>query len=549
MNNLLPLSSHFKINEPIAIGAVGFSWSSALVSSWMIADHWLLPSCLTFASAVSAFLYYRARQHSEKLLNKALEASAEWADGNVSVRITQIGGKTTKLQHLVWRLNDLMDQVETSQVDMYYSMAYVTYGDFSRHSYPEGLHGNFSHALKRLNALTKVLSATMNSINELMAALSSGNFDQKVNTNGVEGEYAKATENAIIAMQTMRTMIDNIGDVMADVARGDIGQRVTAQGHGDFATLKDNVNLSLDALEGSLNDIARVSIALAEGDLTQSIEKNYPGTFGDVLLGMNRTVDNLRMLVGEIKDSGEIISIAAREIAAGNHDLSYRTEEQAANLEKTATNMNQFTHAVQQNSQNAKNANELAWASSTIAQNGVIAVKQVVTTMEDINQSSSKIVDIISVIDGIAFQTNILALNAAVEAARAGEQGRGFAVVATEVRSLAQRAAAAAGEIKTLIGNSVEKVQDGSRLVTNAGRTMEDILKSIESVTHIISDISNASDDQTAGIEAINRALGQMDDATQQNAALVEEAAAAAKSLEDQTKSLSATIANFKMSD
>ncbi|GDX85824.1 hypothetical protein LBMAG43_18660 [Methylococcaceae bacterium] len=438
-----------------------------------------------------------------------------------------------------------MDQVETAQVDMYYSMAYVTYGDFSRKSYPAGLHGGFSHALKRLNALTKILSSTTSGVNELMSALNRGDFNKKIDLK-VDGEYAKAISNATDAMETMRMMIDNIGEVMGRVAQGDISQRIQAQGQGDFAVLKNNVNLSLDALEGSFHDISRITNALAKGDLTQSSEQFYPGTFGSVISGMNHTVENLKVMVGEIKDSGEVIGAAAKEITAGNYDLSHRTIDQATSLENITASMNQFTETIKQNSENTRQANALAQVSSDFARNGVVAVGQVVKTMDGINESSRKIVDIISVIDSIAFQTNILALNAAVEAARAGEQGRGFAVVATEVRSLAQRAAAA-GEIKNLINDSVEKVEDGSHLVIKAGKTMEDILNSIDGVTNTIKSITKSSDEQIVSIGYMNESLTQIDDTTQQNAALVEESASSAKMLEDQTVVLSSTISNFKL--
>jgi methyl-accepting chemotaxis protein len=540
-------SNHFKMNEKIAFTAVGLTWGFSLAYSWMHdSGQPLIPGCLTFGSIISVWAWRQSRQHNKTLLTKLKNTSTEWRLGNVSDRITNIGGKKSELQQVAWALNDLMDQVETAQVDMYYSMAYVTYGDFSRKSYPTGLHGSFAHALKRLNSLTKVLSETTTGINELMSALNSGNFNKKVNIS-VEGEYAKAISSASEAMHTMQTMLDSIGEVMSNVAQGDISHRVKAQGQGDFAVLKNNVNLSLDALEGSLNDITRISTALSQGDLTQSTDKEYPGTFGEVLVGMNRTVDNLKILVSEIKDSSEIITQAAQNILLGNNDLSNRTEVQADSLEKTAANMEEFTYAVQQNSESASHANELARVSSNIARNGVKAVGQVVATMEGINESSRKIVDIISVIDGIAFQTNILALNAAVEAARAGEQGRGFAVVATEVRSLAQRAAAAAGEIKNLISDSVDKVQDGSLLVAKAGKTMEEILSSIEGVTNTISEITSASGEQSASIEQVNRALSHMDEVTQQNATLVEQAAAAARSLEQQTGNLTATVGNFKI--
>lgn len=546
MMNLSMFFKHFRMKESIVLVVMAILWMGALIDTWMISVNWFIPACLTVGAVLSFLMWRFSRKHDRVLLTQLLNASQEWRKGNVNVRITQIGGKNNQLQQLSWALNDLMDQVETAQVDMYYSMAYVTYGDFSRRSYPAGLHGGFAQASTRLNALTKVLSSTTSGINELMQALNVGDFNKTV-TVSVRGEYEKAIQNAMQAMRTMQTLMDNIGEVMGLVAQGDIRERVQAVAQGDFALLKENINLSLDALEGSLNDITRVSNALAQGDLTLNIEKVYPGTFGEVLSGMNRTVENLKVLVSEIKDSSEIIEQAAKEISMGNFDLSNRTEAQAHSLEETAANMSEFTCTIEQNSQNANRANELAHTSSTIVRNGVTAVSQVVQTMEGINDSSRKIVDIISVIDGIAFQTNILALNAAVEAARAGEQGRGFAVVATEVRNLAQRAAAAAGEIKHLIGDSVDKVQEGSYLVAKAGKTMEEILSSIQSVTNTITEITVASNEQSLGINQVNQALHNMDEVTQQNAALVEQATSAAQSLEQQTQNLSATIANFKL--
>jgi methyl-accepting chemotaxis protein len=242
-----------------------------------------------------------------------------------------------------------------------------------------------------------------------------------------------------------------------------------------------------------------------------------------------------------------MIATASSQIAAGNLDLSSRTEEQASSLEETAASMEELTSTVRQNADNARQANSLASSASEVAMKGGVVVAQVVETMASINDSSKKIVDIIGVIDGIAFQTNILALNAAVEAARAGEQGRGFAVVATEVRSLAQRSAAAAKEIKTLIGDSVDKVAMGSKLVLQAGSTMEDVVASVRRVTDIMGEISAASVEQSSGIEQVNQAIAQMDQVTQQNAALVEEAAAAAESLQDQAGHLSQVVGVFQL--
>jgi methyl-accepting chemotaxis protein len=313
--------------------------------------------------------------------------------------------------------------------------------------------------------------------------------------------------------------------------------------------LSELLNQLSNVTNEGLNDVLRVANALAKGDLTQTIGKDYQGVFGEVKAGVNGTVANLKELIGQIKDATDTINTASKEIASGNSDLSQRTEEQASSLEETASSMEELTSTVKQNAENAKQANQLAIGASDVAGKGGAVVGQVVTTMDSINDSSRKIVDIISVIDGIAFQTNILALNAAVEAARAGEQGRGFAVVAGEVRNLAQRSAAAAKEIKTLIGDSVEKVEGGSKLVAQAGQTMEEIVGSIRRVTDIMSEITAASVEQSAGIEQVNLAITQMDEVTQQNAALVEEAAAAAEALEEQAQNLSVSVATFKVDE
>jgi methyl-accepting chemotaxis protein len=296
---------------------------------------------------------------------------------------------------------------------------------------------------------------------------------------------------------------------------------------------------------------------MAEGDLNVSLTpanadddtNEVKEIYDDLAHALNGTVTTLKNLVGEIKISVDSIGTASKEIASGNADLSQRTEEQASSLEETAASMEELTSTVKQNAENAKQANQLAHGASTVAEKGGAVVQQVVGTMSSINESSRKIVDIISVIDGIAFQTNILALNAAVEAARAGEQGRGFAVVAAEVRNLAQRSAAAAKEIKTLIGDSVEKVEVGTKLVDDAGKTMEEIVNAVKRVTDIMSEISAASNEQSQGIEQVNQAITQMDEVTQQNAALVEEAAAAAESLEEEAQNLTRSVSVFKLSE
>jgi methyl-accepting chemotaxis protein len=295
----------------------------------------------------------------------------------------------------------------------------------------------------------------------------------------------------------------------------------------------------------------RQAVELAEtvagGDLTRRIDITTQDETGALLRALRHMNDSLVNIVTEVRGGTDTIAGASSEIAAGNLDLSSRTEQQAASLEETAASMEQITGTVRQNADNARQANQLAITASNVAVEGGSVVSQVITTMGSINESSRKIVDIIGVIDGIAFQTNILALNAAVEAARAGEQGRGFAVVASEVRNLAQRSAAAAKEIKVLIGDSVEKVDVGAKLVDQAGATMEQVVESIRRVTDIMAEITHATQEQTGGIEQVNIAIGQMDEATQQNAALVEESAAAAGAMQEQAARLAQVVGVFKL--
>ena len=298
-----------------------------------------------------------------------------------------------------------------------------------------------------------------------------------------------------------------------------------------------------------LQDASRVMEELSQGNLTDSMDGEYTDEFLGMRDAVNGSIDNLLKMVGEINESAGSINTSANEIAQGNLDLSQRTEEQASSLEETASSIEELTGTVKQNADNAQQANQLAASARTEAEKGGEVVSNAISAMGEINQASKKIADIIGVIDEIAFQTNLLALNAAVEAARAGEQGRGFAVVAAEVRNLAQRSAGAAKEIKTLINDSVQKVDEGSKLVDESGSTLEEIVNSVQKVSDIIAEIAAASSEQSTGIDQINKAVSQMDEMTQQNASLVEEAAAASESMDEQAKGLTSLISFFNTGD
>ncbi|MGZ8221131.1 MAG: methyl-accepting chemotaxis protein [Methylobacter sp.] len=376
------------------------------------------------------------------------------------------------------------------------------------------------------------------------------------------GRTIMVVANPVVSQQDQRIgTVTEWHDRTAEAAvEKEVSTIVVAAGMGDFSKrfdlhdkvgflreLGEGLNQMLYTSETGLKEVARVLGALSQGDLTETIINDYQGTFGQLKSNANSTVEKLEQIIHQIKDATDCINTGAKEIASGNNDLSYRTEQQAASLQQTAASMEELTSTVQANAENAKQANRLAIGASEIAGQGGAVVDRVVTTMNDIKASSQKIEEIITVIDDIAFQTNILAFNAAIEAARAGMNGQGFAVVAGEVRQLAQRSAACAEEIKGLIEDSVEKIDDGSKLAAQAGLTMKEILGAIHGVTGMMSEITAASVEQSAGIEQVNLAISKMDDMTQQNAALVEQAAAAAESLEEQAQNLVVTVSGFKI--
>ncbi len=351
--------------------------------------------------------------------------------------------------------------------------------------------------------------------------------------------------------RTVEVAAENeIGQVVEAAAKGDFSARIDIGSKKDFfLKLAEGLNTLLNTTESGLNDINSVLNAIAQGDLTERVTADYQGSFEELKDGCNLTAENLSQMLSEIREAVDTINTVSTEISQGNTDLFSRTEQQASSLEETASSMEELTSTVRQNADNARQANTLAAKASDVAVEGGSLIEQVVKTMASINESAQKISDIIGVIDGIAFQTNILALNAAVEAARAGEQGRGFAVVASEVRTLAQRSANAAKDIKALISDSVNKINNGNELVGKSGNTMKEIVTSIKRVNDIMAEIAAASSEQSAGLDEVGKAVTQMDEMTQQNAALVEEAAAAAESLLSQSEQLAANVARFTLDD
>ncbi|MCC8473228.1 methyl-accepting chemotaxis protein [Xanthomonas arboricola] len=406
--------------------------------------------------------------------------------------------------------------------------------------------GDYGTMVHDTNTLVGSHIAVKMKLAQIMSRYAVGDLSQDMDR--LPGEKAVLSQTMDTVKHNLSAMNSEIRLLAQAAANGDFSVRGDAQRFQyDFHAMVDSLNQLMATADANLRSLSTLLQAIAAGDLTARMHGQFNGVFAQMRDDANATTEQLASIVGRIQQAAGSINSAASDIAAGNQDLSQRTEQQAANLEETAASMEELTSTVRQNAEHARQANQLAIGAAAVASQGGSVVAQVVTTMSGIEVSSKKIADIISVIDGIAFQTNILALNAAVEAARAGEQGRGFAVVASEVRTLAQRSAGAAKEIKQLIDDSVSKVAEGSVLVNQAGTTMTEIVASVQRVTDIMSEISAASQEQSAGIEQVNLTVTQMDEATQQNAALVEEATAAARTMEAQAGQLSDAVAIFKI--
>ncbi len=414
------------------------------------------------------------------------------------------------------------------------------------HRMPQDFPGVYGELSKGINTM---MFEHLDAIVEAVEILNEyANGDLRRDARRLPGSRAVLHESMDAAKASLLAINTEIKRLAAAAAAGDFSARGDAASfQHDFRLMVQDLNAMMEVSDRNLGKLSALLQAIAAGDLTARMHGDFHGVFARMRDDANATADQLTGIVGRIQTAAVSINAAASEIATGNDDLSRRTEQQAASLEETAASMEELTSTVKQNAEHARQANQLAAGAASVASQGGSVVGQVVETMSGIEASSKKIADIIGVIDGIAFQTNILALNAAVEAARAGDQGRGFAVVASEVRTLAQRSSNAAKEIKTLIDDSVDQVANGSTLVRQAGETMAEIVASVQRVTDIMGEISAASQEQASGIEQVNQTVTQMDETTQQNAALVEEATAAARSMEEQATQLQDAVAVFKL--
>ncbi|MCC4596614.1 methyl-accepting chemotaxis protein [Xanthomonas campestris pv. phormiicola] len=486
------------------------------------------------------------RRQLVKRMGQAISVADAIASGNLGNAIdTKSRDETGRLLMSMDKMQSQLQAVLAAQTEM---ARRHDAGQISYRMDAKAFPGQYGRMVHDSNELAGSHIAVKLRLAQIMGRYAIGDFSEDMDR--LPGEKAMLTETMDTVKQNLTAMNREIGQLASAAAAGDFSVRGDAERFQyDFRAMVDNLNQLMATADGNLQSLSALLQSIAAGDLTARMHGQFQGVFAAMRDDANATAEQLATIVSRIQTAASSINSAASEIATGNDDLSRRTEQQAASLEETAASMEELTSTVKQNAEHARQANQLAVGAAAVASQGGAVVGQVVTTMSGIETSSKKIADIISVIDGIAFQTNILALNAAVEAARAGEQGRGFAVVASEVRTLAQRSAGAAKEIKHLIDDSVDQVSNGSALVRQAGQTMSEIVSSVQRVTDIMGEISAASQEQSAGIEQVNQTVTQMDEATQQNAALVEEATAAARAMEDQARQLTETVAVFKIDD
>ena len=452
---------------------------------------------------------------------------------------------------LLAAINKMQDELQRIISQLQDHVDYIVKGDFTQHidlSGKSGFELDISRTINSLNSgLLYKIGGNPDDVAYVARQIAAGHLDNTLMVR--QGDSESITAAMANMSENLQAIISDISHSVDAAVHGDFSYRMDEDRHQGYAkTLAELSNNLNKTSENALSDIGRIANALAKGDLTQRIDKKYSGLFGITAQGINETRNALLSLINEIINAVSVINSSASEIAAGFLDLSQRTEQQASTLEENSATMEELASTVKQNAENARVANNMVLNTSTLTNKGGSAVDEVIKTMDNISKGASTMIDIVEVIDGLAFQTNILALNAAVEAASAGAHGRGFSVVASEVRLLALRSTSAAKEIKDLIANSVATTKSGSNQVDIAGKTMLEISKAVTLVTDLMSQISSASSEQSTGIDQLNVAMFQMDNVTQQNASLAEQSAAAAQSLEDQARHLQTLVGTFRIS-